>query len=70
MSSTPPQAQGKAAGLLTSAISAGQFLSPLVSGPIADSFGLPTVYLGAAAMLAIVATLLLVASGMTSAARQ
>jgi MFS family permease len=58
MSSTPPQAQGKAAGLLTSAIFAGQFLSPLISGPLADQFGLSMVYLGAAAILALVAAFL------------
>jgi MFS family permease len=62
MSATPPQARGKATGLLTSAIFAGQFLSPLISGPLADIYGLPVVYISAAVALGAVALVLLAVS--------
>ena len=40
MALVPPSMRGRASGLLTTAIFGGQFLSPLVSGPLVAAFGL------------------------------
>lgn len=52
MAETPDTVRGRAAGALTTSIFLGQFLSPLVSGPIVTAFGLPTVFQAAALSLA------------------
>lgn len=55
MSRTPAAARGRAAGIMTTAIFLGQFLSPLYSGPLAETTSLATAYGVTAAALAIVA---------------
>lgn len=40
MAAVPPEARGNAAGVLTMAIFGGQFLSPLISIPLAAAFGI------------------------------
>ncbi len=58
MSRTPPQARGRAAGLMTTAVFLGQFLSPLFCGPVSEGFGLSNVYGVTALVLAAVSVLM------------
>lgn len=46
-SATPPALRGRIIGGLTTAMFAGQFLSPLITKPLADQFGLAATYIGA-----------------------
>jgi MFS family permease len=55
MSRTPAAARGRAAGIMTTAIFLGQFLSPLYSGPLAEATSLATAYGVTAAALGFVA---------------
>lgn len=55
MSRTPAGARGRAAGIMTTAIFLGQFLSPLYSGPLAEATSLATAYGVTAAALGLVA---------------
>jgi MFS family permease len=55
MSRTPAAARGRAAGIMTTAIFLGQFLSPLYSGPLAEATSLATAYGVTAAALGLVA---------------
>ncbi|MEL6538181.1 MAG: MFS transporter, partial [Bacteroidota bacterium] len=50
---TAPSIRGKAVGLMTSMIFLGQFLSPFVSNPLKQAFGITTAiqYIGIASML-------------------
>lgn len=62
MSRTPPARRGMAAGLLTMAIFSGQFVSPLISGPVAGAFGLAMMYrLTAALLVAMMVVMVFVA---------
>lgn len=55
MSRVPSTMRGRASGGMTMAVFLGQFLSPLVSQPIVNSYDLSTAYLfGAAAMIAVI----------------
>lgn len=71
MTLAPPAARGRVAGALTASIFLGQFLSPVVSQPLvswigyAGVFGLTSVFLGIAAVLAA----LLALSGRSMAAK-
>jgi len=71
MTLAPPAARGRVAGALTASIFLGQFLSPVVSQPLvswigyAGVFGLTSVFLGIAAVLAA----LLELSGRSMAAK-
>jgi len=61
MAATPPQARGKAAGLVTTAFFAGQLAAPLLGGVLARSYGLPATFVtcaGALALLAMVSLLI------------
>ncbi|MBC7807705.1 MAG: MFS transporter [Akkermansiaceae bacterium] len=46
-SATPPALRGRIIGGLTTAVFAGQFLSPLITKPLADQFGIAATYVGA-----------------------
>ncbi|MBC8139462.1 MAG: MFS transporter [Fibrella sp.] len=46
-SATPPALRGRIIGGLTTAMFAGQFLSPLITKPLSDQFGLAATYVGA-----------------------
>jgi MFS family permease len=60
MSRTPASARGRAAGIMTTAVFLGQFVSPLVSGPLSGLFGLGAVYGMAAGALALVGLMMAV----------
>lgn len=55
MAFVPAAARGRASGLLTTAIFAGQFCSPFISAPFVSRFGLVGGFLALAIILAIVA---------------
>lgn len=55
MALASPANRGRVAGLLSSAIFSGQFVSPLVSQPVIADFGIPAAFLLSSAMLALVA---------------
>jgi MFS family permease len=55
-SATPPALRGRIIGGLTTAMFAGQFLSPLVTKPLADQFGLGPAYVGAGLLTLFVGT--------------
>ncbi len=52
---TPDAVRGRAAGLHTTAVFLGSFLSPLIGGPIADRIGYAGLFLGAGLLSACVA---------------
>lgn len=54
MGFVPPTQQGRASGLLTTALFAGQFCSPLVSAPLVTAFGLEGGFLALAVAMAAV----------------
>jgi MFS family permease len=68
MAKVPPEARGKAAGLLTTAIFAGQFASPIVSGLVAGQAGLATtftIFAGSLLAVAIIMATLAAKSAVT-----
>jgi hypothetical protein len=58
MAFVPAALRGRASGLLTTAIFAGQFCSPFISAPFVSRFGLVGGFLALAMILAIVAAAL------------
>lgn len=58
LSATPPPARGRAMGVMTSALFAGQFLSPLLLAPAIAAYGLPAAFLVSAALSMLVAVCL------------
>jgi MFS family permease len=54
---TPPALRGRIVGGLTTAMFAGQFLSPFVSKPLSDRLGLATTYLGAGIFVLVLAAI-------------
>lgn len=59
LSATPPPARGRAMGIMTSALFAGQFLSPLLLAPAIAAYGLPAAFLVSAALSMLVAVCLM-----------
>ena len=55
MARIPAEGRGRAAGLMTTALFAGQFASPLIGGGVAGQVGLPATYAVFAAMMGTVA---------------
>ncbi|WP_342074960.1 MFS transporter [Yoonia sp. SS1-5] len=62
MSSVAPQARGRAAGVLTTFVFAGQFAGPVIAGLLAPSVGLSGLFATFAGALAVVAAIMLVIS--------
>ena len=60
MGRTPEASRGKAAGLLTTAVFAGQFVSPLLAGVVANQFGTHGVFTTFAVLLVVAALALFV----------
>jgi MFS family permease len=69
MAAVPPASRGKAAGILTTAVFGGQFLSPLVSSPLAERIGLSTVFWLFAGALAVAGLVLGIAGRLQAAAK-
>jgi MFS family permease len=69
MATVPPASRGKAAGILTTAVFGGQFLSPLVSSPLAERIGLSTVFWLFAGALAVAGLVLGIAGRLQAAAK-
>ncbi len=62
LSRTPDAVRGRAAGIMTTSVFLGGFLSPLVGGPIADRFGYAALFMGYAVVSAVLAFGFIVAS--------
>jgi MFS family permease len=57
----PVQRRGLAGGILTASVFVGQFCSPLLSTPLIVDFGYDRLFVGASAILAVMAAVAMVA---------
>ncbi|MBA3447375.1 MAG: hypothetical protein H0T56_07170 [Pseudaminobacter sp.] len=57
----PVQRRGLAGGILTASVFVGQFISPLLSTPLSMGFGYDGLFVGASAILAVMAAVAMIA---------